>query len=238
MVHTNSYAKKETGDACDAPHASACAPCSQSLRCTTPTARHTGQLTSTNPPARSRSPSLSGPHPATRSALTRHAGWNVCPHTDAPSPSERIRQLAQGPLSAPGRRLMDQVRKTCHHSAAPSRVHLARPVGAASSRVEAAVPMVVLARPGPGGACGAVAVRGCGWRETHLMARTRTMTHLASGQTEGSWNWNRPGNARHAIRVLLAVFWWWLHTLTWQRRLCLRLDLRRGGALLYRTAVW
>src|SRR5712691_7144111 len=81
--HVKKIQVTDKGDACFTPHARACTPFSQSLPGTTPTARHTGQLTSTNPPARSREPSFSGAHPATRSALTKHAGWNVCSHPDA-----------------------------------------------------------------------------------------------------------------------------------------------------------
>jgi hypothetical protein len=34
--------------------------------------------------------------------------------------------------------------------------------------------------------------------------------------------------ARHAIHVLLAVSWWWRHSLIWQRRLRLRLQRKLG----------
>jgi hypothetical protein len=58
------------------------------------------------------------------------------------------RQLPQRPPSAPARHLMAPARKTCHRSATPSRVHLARPVAAGSGRAGVAVPMLVLARRG------------------------------------------------------------------------------------------
>jgi hypothetical protein len=57
---------------------SADTPDSHSSFVTHPIALHTGQDTSTNG-----CPLFSPPHPATRSALTRHAGWNSCAHTDA-----------------------------------------------------------------------------------------------------------------------------------------------------------
>jgi hypothetical protein len=157
MVHTKSHAKKETGDACTAPHASACAPCSQSLRCTTPTARHTGQLTSTNPPARSRSPSLSGPHPATRSALTRHAGWNVCPHTDAPSPSERMTTRARSAVGSgsssdgPSPQDTSSQRNPFSRSPCSTRWRRVKPGGGGGTHGR-------FGAAGPGGACGVVAV--------------------------------------------------------------------------------
>src|SRR6267154_5488086 len=89
---------------------------------------------------------------------------------------------------------MDQVHKICHNSAAPSHVHLARPVGAGSSRAAAAAPMVVLARPDP--VMPVVRLRLRSWvAGNHLMARTRTMTRLASGQTEGAGTGTDQGNA-------------------------------------------
>jgi hypothetical protein len=102
--------------------------------------------------------------------------------------------------------LMDQVRKTCHHSATPSRVHLAQPVGAGSSPAEAAVPMVVLAQPGPV----VPVVPLLSWVVgSHLMARTTTMTRLASGRTEEAGTGTDQGNAAchscSAGRVLVAA---------------------------------
>ena len=148
--------EKKRKDACAIRHASASAPCSQSLRCITPTARHTGQLTSTNPPARSRSLSLSGPHPATRSALTRHAGWNVCPHTDAPSPSERMTTRARSAVGSgsssdgPSPQDMSSHRKPFSRSPCSTRWRRVKPGGGGGThgRFGAAGP----------GACGAVPV--------------------------------------------------------------------------------
>ena len=67
-----------------ATHARACTPLFQSSCRTAPAARQTGQLTSTGPPVRLSS--SSGAHPATRSALTKHAGWNAWVHAGFPSP--------------------------------------------------------------------------------------------------------------------------------------------------------
>ena len=55
-------------------------PSSHSSLVTHPTSRQTGHDTST-----CGSDLSSPPHPATRSALTKHEGWNLCAHT-APSP--------------------------------------------------------------------------------------------------------------------------------------------------------
>jgi len=140
---------------------SACAPCSQSLRGTAPTARHTGQLTSTNPPARSRSPSLSGPHPATRSALTRHAGWNVCLHTDAPSPSEltttRERSAVGSGSSSDGPSPQDTSSQRNPFSRSPcsTRWRSVRPGGGGGTHGR-------FGATGPVEACGAVPVAGVG----------------------------------------------------------------------------
>src|SRR6266852_9150204 len=88
---------------------------------------------------------------------------------------------------------MDQVRKTCHHTATPSRVHLVRPVGAGSGRAGVAVPMVALARPGP--VVPVVPLRLLLALGSHLTARTRTMTRLASGQAEEAGTGTDQGNA-------------------------------------------
>ena len=143
------------------PHTSARAPSSQSLCCTTPTARHTGQLTSTNPPVRSRSLSLSGPHPATRSALTRHAGWNACSHTDAPSLSERMTARARSAVGSgsssdgPSPQDMSSQRNPFSRSPCSTRWRSVKPGGGGGTHGR-------FGTAGLGGACGVVPVPGGG----------------------------------------------------------------------------
>jgi hypothetical protein len=62
-----------------------------------------------------------GPHTTTR---------NLCPHADAPSPSEWTRTRAKSALSSSGRPRIAQVRNTRHRSSAAARVHFARLVDA------------------------------------------------------------------------------------------------------------
>lgn len=182
------------------PHARACTPFSQSLRGTTPTARHTGQLTSTNPLARSRSPSLSGVHPATRSALTKHAGWNVCSQPDAPStPSERMitreRSVVGSGSSSDGPTPQDtsSQRRPCSRSLCSTLWRKVRPGGGGGTHVR-------FGAPGRDGACGVAAVAGGGKPpngadQNHVPSGIRTIW--------GSSNWNRPGK-----RGMPLVFRW------------------------------
>lgn len=75
-ILTNYMQRIQTGTA-HAAYASAHAPSSQSAREMIPTVLQRGHETSTSSSPSFSSLLSSAPHPATRSALTRHDGWNV-----------------------------------------------------------------------------------------------------------------------------------------------------------------